>query len=513
MALADAKSFFESLVEHPQTKIVSERVINEIINRVGFLIDVGLSYLSLDRKASTLSGGESQRIRLASQIGAGLSGVMYVLDEPSIGLHQRDNQRLIESMKKLRDRGNTVIVVEHDEETIIQSDYVIDIGPGSGETGGKIISQGTPDHILSDPNSVTGPYLSKTKKIFEFPRKSIDKLTPSVTLKGARANNLKSLDLKIPLGVFVCITGVSGSGKSTLINDTFVPAMARQLGAKLKGEHLYDDITDTDHIKYLVNIDQSPIGRTPRSNPATYTGMFTLIRELFAQVPLARERGYSSGRFSFNVKDGRCETCQGEGSRRIELHFLPDVFVTCAVCQGKRYRQETLDINYKGKTIHDVLEMSIKEALEFFSSVPSLKRKLSILDEVGLGYMSLGQSATTLSGGEAQRVKLASELSKRNTGNTLYVLDEPTTGLHFNDISWLLQILIKLRDQGNSIIVIEHNLDVIRRADWIIDLGPEGGSLGGAIVGEGTPEEIAKLKISHTGHFLHQTLDKDMHSF
>ena len=513
MALADAKSFFESLVEHPQTKIVSERVITEIINRVGFLIDVGLSYLSLDRKASTLSGGESQRIRLASQIGAGLSGVMYVLDEPSIGLHQRDNQRLIESMKKLRDLGNTVIVVEHDEETIIQSDYVIDIGPGSGETGGKIISQGTPDHILSDPNSVTGPYLSKTKKIFEFPRKSIGKLTPSVTLKGARANNLKSLDLKIPLGVFVCITGVSGSGKSTLINDTFVPAMARQLGAKLKGEYLYDDITDTDHIKYLVNIDQSPIGRTPRSNPATYTGMFTLIRELFAQVPLARERGYSSGRFSFNVKDGRCETCQGEGSRRIELHFLPDVFVTCAVCQGKRYRQETLDINYKGKTIHDVLEMSIKEALEFFSSVPSLKRKLSILDEVGLGYMSLGQSATTLSGGEAQRVKLASELSKRNTGNTLYVLDEPTTGLHFNDISWLLQILIKLRDQGNSIIVIEHNLDVIRRADWIIDLGPEGGSLGGAIVGEGTPEEIAKLKISHTGHFLHQTSDEDMHSF
>jgi excinuclease ABC subunit A len=415
-------------------------------------------------------------------------------------------------MKKLRDLGNTVIVVEHDEETIVQSDYVIDIGPGSGETGGKIISQGTPDHILNDPNSVTGPYLSKTKKIFEFPRKSISKLTPSVTLTGASANNLKHLDLKIPLGVFVCITGVSGSGKSTLINDTFVPAMARQLGAKVKGEHLYDDITETDHIKYLVNIDQSPIGRTPRSNPATYTGIFALIRELFAQVPLARERGYSSGRFSFNVKDGRCETCQGEGSRRIELHFLPDVFVTCAVCQGKRYRQETLDINYKGKTIHDVLEMSIKEALEFFSSVPSLKRKLSILDEVGLGYMSLGQSATTLSGGEAQRVKLASELSKRNTGNTLYVLDEPTTGLHFNDISWLLQILIKLRDQGNSIIVIEHNLDVVRRADWIIDLGPEGGSLGGSIVGEGTPEQIAKLKRSHTGYFLHQASDNDLGS-
>ena len=512
MALTDAKLFFEKLLDHPQTKVVSERVITEIINRVGFLIDVGLNYLSLDRKASTLSGGESQRIRLASQIGAGLSGVMYVLDEPSIGLHQRDNQRLIESMKKLRDLGNTVIVVEHDEETIIQSDYVIDIGPGSGETGGKIISQGTPDHILNDPNSVTGPYLSKTKKIFEFPRKSISKLTPSVTLTGASANNLKHLDLKIPLGVFVCITGVSGSGKSTLINDTFVPAMARQLGAKVKGEHLYDDITETDHIKYLVNIDQSPIGRTPRSNPATYTGIFALIRELFAQVPLARERGYSSGRFSFNVKDGRCETCQGEGSRRIELHFLPDVFVTCAVCQGKRYRQETLDINYKGKTIHDVLEMSIKEALEFFSSVPSLKRKLSILDEVGLGYMSLGQSATTLSGGEAQRVKLASELSKRNTGNTLYVLDEPTTGLHFNDISWLLQILIKLRDQGNSIIVIEHNLDVIRRADWIIDLGPEGGSLGGSIVGEGTPEQIAKLKRSHTGYFLHQASDNDLGS-
>lgn len=424
MALADAKSFFEKLVDHPQTKVVSERVITEIVNRVGFLIDVGLSYLSLDRKASTLSGGESQRIRLASQIGAGLSGVMYVLDEPSIGLHQRDNQRLIESIKKLRDLGNTVIVVEHDEETIIKSDYVIDIGPGSGETGGKIIAQGTPDHLMANPKSVTGPYLAGTKKIYEFPSRAINDQTPSVTLTGASANNLKSLNLKIPLGAFVCITGVSGSGKSTLINDTFVPAMARQLGAKIKNEHLYDDITETDQIKYLVNIDQSPIGRTPRSNPATYTGMFTIIRELFAQVPLARERGYSSGRFSFNVKDGRCETCQGEGSRRIELHFLPDVFVVCEICQGKRYSQETLDINYKGKSIHDVLDMSIKEALIFFSSVPSLKRKLSILDEVGLGYMSLGQSATTLSGGEAQRVKLASELSKRNTGNTLYVLDE-----------------------------------------------------------------------------------------
>lgn len=507
MALADAKPFFENLVNHPQTKVVSERIIEEIVNRVGFLIDVGLSYLSLDRKASTLSGGESQRIRLASQIGAGLSGVMYVLDEPSIGLHQRDNQRLIESIKKLRDLGNTVIVVEHDEETIVKSDYVIDIGPGSGESGGKIIAQGTPDNIMTDPRSVTGPYLAGMKKIYDFPSKVINKQTPSVTLTGARANNLKNLNLKIPLGAFVCITGVSGSGKSTLINDTFVPAMARQLGAKLKREYLYDDLTETDQIKYLVNIDQSPIGRTPRSNPATYTGMFTIIRELFAQVPLARERGYSSGRFSFNVKDGRCETCQGEGSRRIELHFLPDVFVICEICQGKRYSQETLDINYKGKSIHNVLEMSIKEALIFFSSVPSLKRKLTTLDEVGLGYMSLGQSATTLSGGEAQRVKLATELSKRNTGNTLYVLDEPTTGLHFSDISWLLKILVKLRDQGNSIVVIEHNLDVIRRADWIVDLGPEGGSRGGAIIGEGTPNQIAKIKDSYTGQFLNQILN------
>ena len=506
MTLAEAKSFFESLVHHPQTKIVSERIITEIINRVGFLIDVGLGYLSLERQASTLSGGESQRIRLASQIGAGLSGVMYVLDEPSIGLHQRDNQRLIESIKKLRDLGNTVIVVEHDEETISQSDYVIDIGPGSGETGGKIVSQGTPGHLVSDPQSVTGPYLSGTKKIYEFPRKPITNVTPSITLTGARANNLKNLNLKIPLGAFVCVTGVSGSGKSTLINDTFVPAMAHQLGTKLKGEHLYDDITETDQIKFLVNIDQSPIGRTPRSNPATYTGMFNIIRELFAQVPLARERGYTSGRFSFNVKGGRCEACQGEGSRRIELHFLPDVFVECEICKGKRYNQETLDINYKGKSIHDVLQMNVKEALTFFSSVPSLRRKLSILDEVGLGYMSLGQSAVSLSGGEAQRVKLASELSKRNTGNTLYVLDEPTTGLHFNDISWLLQILIKLRDQGNSIVVIEHNLDVIRRADWIIDLGPEGGNQGGIIVAEGTPEQLAGIEHSHTGYFLKQIL-------
>ena len=336
--------------------------------------------------------------------------------------------------------------------------------------------------------------------------KPITNVTPSITLTGARANNLKNLNLKIPLGAFVCVTGVSGSGKSTLINDTFVPAMAHQLGTKLKGEHLYDDITETDQIKFLVNIDQSPIGRTPRSNPATYTGMFNIIRELFAQVPLARERGYTSGRFSFNVKGGRCEACQGEGSRRIELHFLPDVFVECEICKGKRYNQETLDINYKGKSIHDVLQMNVKEALTFFSSVPSLRRKLSILDEVGLGYMSLGQSAVSLSGGEAQRVKLASELSKRNTGNTLYVLDEPTTGLHFNDISWLLQILIKLRDQGNSIVVIEHNLDVIRRADWIIDLGPEGGNQGGIIVAEGTPEQLAGIEHSHTGYFLKQIL-------
>ncbi len=506
MPLTDAKIFFDKLISHPQTKVISERVIKEITNRIGFLIDVGLSYLSLERKASTLSGGESQRIRLASQIGAGLSGVMYVLDEPSIGLHQRDNTRLIDSVKKLRDLGNTVIVVEHDEETIIQSDYVIDIGPDSGELGGRVISQGTPGQILKDPESVTGPYLSRAKRIFEFPRKIIDKNTPTITLTGAKANNLKDITLTIPLGVFVCVTGVSGSGKSTLINDTLVPAIAHQLGGKSKMECLYNELTETEHVKYLVNIDQSAIGKTPRSNPATYTGIFTTIRELFSQVPLSRERGYNSGRFSFNVKGGRCETCQGEGSRKIELHFLPDIFVSCEICQGKRYSQETLDINYKGKNIYDVLDMSIREALAFFSSVPSLKRKLSILDEVGLGYMRLGQSAITLSGGEAQRVKLASELSKRNTGKTLYVLDEPTTGLHFNDISWLLRILIKLRDQGNSVVVIEHNLDVIKRADWIVDLGPEGGNLGGNIIAEGTPERISQLKTSHTGYFLKQSL-------
>jgi excinuclease ABC subunit A len=431
---------------------------------------------------------------------------MYVLDEPSIGLHQRDNTRLIDSVKKLRDLGNTVIVVEHDEETIIQSDYVIDIGPDSGELGGRVIFQGTPGQILKDPDSVTGPYLSGNKRIFEFPRKIIDKNTPMITLTGAEANNLKDVTLTIPLGVFVCVTGVSGSGKSTLINDTLVPAIARQLGGKSKRECLYSELSETEHIKYLVSIDQSAIGKTPRSNPATYTGIFTTIRELFSQVPLSRERGYNSGRFSFNVRGGRCETCQGEGSRRIELHFLPDVFVSCEICQGKRYSQETLDINYKGKNIYDVLDMSIREALAFFASVPSLKRKLSILDEVGLGYMRLGQSAITLSGGEAQRVKLASELSKRNTGKTLYVLDEPTTGLHFNDISWLLKILIKLRDQGNSVVVIEHNLDVIIRADWIIDLGPEGGNLGGNIIAEGTPEKISQLKTSHTGYFIKQSL-------
>ncbi|MDA0238278.1 MAG: excinuclease ABC subunit UvrA, partial [Proteobacteria bacterium] len=502
MPLTYAKKFFEALIDHSQTKVIAERVITEIINRLAFLIDVGLGYLSLQRKSGTLSGGESQRIRLASQIGAGLSGVMYVLDEPSIGLHQRDNQRLIESIKKLRDLGNTVIVVEHDQETIIQADYVIDIGPGSGESGGQIVFKGTPAHILNDPKSVTGPYLAGTKKIYEFPNKLITPSTPTIRLTGARANNLNEVDLEIPLGVFVCITGVSGSGKSTLINDTFVPAIARLLGDRTKGEYLYDEITETSEIKHLVNVDQSAIGRSPRSNPATYTGMFNTIRELFSQVPLARERGYTSGRFSFNIRGGRCETCQGEGSRRIELHFLPDVFVTCEACQGQRYSQATLDINYKGKSIYDVLEMGVKEALTFFSSVPSIKRKLSILDEVGLGYMTLGQSATTLSGGEAQRVKLASELSRRNSGKTLYVLDEPTTGLHFSDISWLLHILVKLRDQGNSIVVIEHNLDIIKRADWVIDLGPEGGNLGGNIIAQGTPEQIAKVKGSYTGHFL-----------
>ena len=507
MPLTEAKIFFQSLINHSQTRAISERVIAEIINRVGFLIDVGLGYLSLERKAATLSGGESQRIRLASQIGAGLSGVMYVLDEPSIGLHQRDNQRLIQSIKKLRDLGNTVIVVEHDEETIVEADYVIDIGPGSGDSGGHVVFEGTPIDILTDSTSVTGPYLSGTKKIFEFPTKTITAATPTIKLTGARANNLKQVDLVIPLGVFVCITGVSGSGKSTLINDTFVPAIARQLGGRAKGEYLYDDITESTQIKHLVNVDQSAIGRSPRSNPATYTGMFTTIRELFSQVPLARERGYSSGRFSFNVRGGRCETCQGEGSRRIELHFLPDVFVTCEVCQGKRYSQETLDINYKGKNISDILEMGVTEALTFFSSVPSLKRKLLILNEVGLGYITLGQSATTLSGGEAQRVKLASELSKRNSGDTLYVLDEPTTGLHFSDISWLLHILVKLRDQGNSIVVIEHNLDIIKRADWVIDLGPEGGNLGGHIIAEGPPEQIAKVNESHTGRYLKRLLE------
>ncbi|HMB56059.1 MAG TPA: excinuclease ABC subunit UvrA, partial [Arenimonas sp.] len=487
---------------------IAVKIVKEIRERLKFLVDVGLDYLTLERKADTLSGGEAQRIRLASQIGAGLVGVMYVLDEPSIGLHQRDNERLLGTLVRLRDMGNTVIVVEHDEDAIRIADHVVDIGPGAGVHGGEIIAQGKLADILKAPRSLTGAYLSGRRRI-EIPKKR-HVANPKMTLHllGASGNNLKDVDLAIPAGLFTCITGVSGSGKSTLINDTLYQIAANELNGASHTVAPYREVQGIELFDKVVDIDQSPIGRTPRSNPATYTGLFTPLRELFAQVPEARARGYSPGRFSFNVRGGRCEACQGDGLIKVEMHFLPDVYVPCDVCHGKRYNRETLEIRYKGYSIHDILDMTVEDALKLFEPVPTLSRKLETLIDVGLSYIKLGQSATTLSGGEAQRVKLSKELSRRDTGQTLYILDEPTTGLHFHDIEHLLTVLHKLRDDGNTVVVIEHNLDVIKTADWVIDLGPEGGHRGGQIIAQGTPEDLAGIDASHTGHFLRKLLDK-----
>ena len=484
---------------------VAERIVREIANRLEFLVNVGLDYLALERSAETLSGGEAQRIRLASQIGSGLTGVMYVLDEPSIGLHQRDNARLIETLKHLRDLGNSVIVVEHDADAIRAADHVVDMGPGAGEAGGHIVAQGPPSEIISNPQSLTGRYLARALTI-EVPRLRNRPSSNRLVVRGATGNNLKGIDLALPLGLLVCVTGVSGSGKSTLINDTVYAAVARSLYGSAAEPAPHESIAGLEHLDKVISVDQSPIGRTPRSNPATYTGLFTPIRELFASVPEARQRGYDAGRFSFNVKGGRCEACQGDGVTKVEMHFLPDLYVPCDVCHGKRYNRETLEVRYKGRNIHEVLEMTVSEAASFFSAVPAIARKLQTLIDVGLGYVRLGQSATTLSGGEAQRVKLSLELSKRDTGRTLYILDEPTTGLHFHDIKLLLEVLHRLRDAGNSVVVIEHNVDVIKTADWIVDLGPEGGDGGGRLVAEGTPEQVAANKASHTGQSLRQAL-------
>ncbi len=509
LAVGGALDFFATLELEGWRGEIATKIVKEIRDRLRFLSDVGLGYLSLDRSAETLSGGEAQRIRLASQIGSGLVGVMYILDEPSIGLHQRDNRRLLNTLEHLRDLGNTVIVVEHDEEAILASDHVVDLGPGAGVHGGRVIAQGTPEDILRHPDSLTGAYLSGRLRI-ELPAKR-NQADPKrqLVVRGASGNNLKSLDAAIPLGLMTCITGVSGSGKSTLINDTLYRAVAGAINKRNYDPAPHQKVTGLKHIDRVIDISQSPIGRTPRSNPATYTGLFTPMRELYAGTQEARSRGYRPGRFSFNVKGGRCEACQGDGMIRVEMHFLPDVYVACDVCNGQRYNRETLEIRYKGRTIHEALDMTVEDALDFFAPVPVIARKLQTLMDVGLSYLRLGQSATTLSGGEAQRVKLAKELSKRATGRTLYILDEPTTGLHFADISHLLDVLHQLRDQGNTVVVIEHNLDVIKTADWIIDLGPEGGDGGGTLVAEGTPEEVAANPGSYTGQYLAPLLATD----
>ena len=507
LTIGNAADYFVALKFTGKKASIAEKILKEIGDRLRFLVDVGLNYLTLSRSAETLSGGEAQRIRLASQIGAGLVGVMYILDEPSIGLHQRDNDRLLNTLRHLRDIGNTVIVVEHDEDAIRSADYVLDIGPGAGVHGGQIVAQGTPQDILDSPASLTGRYLSGKESIaIPETRRSPDP-AKKLVLKGARGNNLKNVTLEIPLGLMTCVTGVSGSGKSTLINNTLYPIVATALnGATTLDPAPYDELLGLKQLDKVVDIDQSPIGRTPRSNPATYTGLFTPIRDLYAGTQEARTRGYQPGRFSFNVKGGRCEACQGDGVVKVEMHFLPDVYVACDVCKGKRYNRETLEVKYKGKNICEVLDMTIEDARDFFDAVPALARKLQTLIDVGLSYIRLGQSATTLSGGEAQRVKLARELSKRDTGQTLYILDEPTTGLHFHDIKQLLRVLHTLRDEGNTIVVIEHNLDVIKTADWVVDLGPEGGDGGGEIIGTGTPEQIAGMKHSHTGRYLRKLL-------
>ncbi|MGE3919725.1 MAG: excinuclease ABC subunit UvrA [Gammaproteobacteria bacterium] len=507
LSIANALAFVKKLSLIGKRGKIAEKIQKELVDRLTFLMNVGLEYLTLSRSAETLSGGEAQRIRLASQIGSGLVGVMYILDEPSIGLHQRDNRRLLNTLTRLRDLGNTVIVVEHDEEAILEADWVVDLGPGAGVHGGKVVAQGKPKEIMSNKNSLTGQYLSHKKQI-AIPKERLKADSKrKISLKGARGNNLKNISIEIPVGLMTCVTGVSGSGKSTLINDTLYPVAAKKLnGATIIQAAPHDEIDGLEWFDNVIDIDQSPIGRTPRSNPATYTGIFTPIRELFAATQEARSRGYQVGRFSFNVKGGRCEACQGDGLIKVEMHFLPDDYVICDVCKGKRYNRETLEIKYKGKSIDEILELTIEDASKFFSAIPLVARKLQTLLDVGLGYICLGQSATTLSGGEAQRIKLAKELSKRDTGRTLYILDEPTTGLHFHDIQQLLLVLHRLRDNGNTIVVIEHNLDVIKTADWIIDLGPEGGDKVGKILISGTPEKVAGCKLSHTGHYLKDIL-------
>ena len=510
-SVAETLRFFSDLQLEGWRAEVADRVVKEIRNRLGFLVDVGLDYLTLDRSAETLSGGEAQRIRLASQIGSGLVGVMYILDEPSIGLHQRDHRRLLETLRQLRDLGNSVLIVEHDAEAILSADHLVDLGPGAGVHGGRVVAQGTPEEIMSNPASLTGQYLTGRRRI-PLPRNRRDFDPQAVIgIRGARGNNLRRIDVDVPLGLMTCVTGVSGSGKSTLINDTLYRLAAGKVNRTNYDPAACDGIEGLELIDRVIDISQSPIGRTPRSNPATYTGLFSPIRELFAATQESRSRGYRPGRFSFNVKGGRCESCRGDGVIKVEMHFLPDIYVACDVCEGQRYNRETLDIRYKGKTIHDVLEMTVEDAAAFFRNVPRVAARLDTLMAVGLSYIQLGQSATTLSGGEAQRIKLARELSKRSTGSTLYILDEPTTGLHFHDIAQLLEVLYRLRDQGNTVVVIEHNLEVIKTADWIIDLGPEGGAGGGRVIARGTPEAVAGLDDSHTGRALRSVLGATEH--